>query len=147
MTLSLRNGRTRSATNILAHMVCTTALLLSASGCYLASDGKSMERRVLQVEEQQAEFMSTFARTRDELTHLVTQADQQVSALRETLDEARNLLGRSSANLGAHVESLENQLKMLQGQLDSQGFGNEELQRSLDTLRTDMEFRLEQLER
>lgn len=123
------------------------AALAMQSGCYLATDGKAMERRVLQVEEQQAEFVATFARTRDELTQLVTQAEQQVSALRETLDEARTLLGRSSANLGAHVDNLEEQIKYLQGRLDAQDFGREELQRALDTLRTDMDFRLEQLER
>lgn len=136
------------ATRLRLGLLALVALSFSSlSGCYLASDGKAMERRVLQVEEQQAEFVSTFARTRDELTQLVSQAERQVSALRETLEEARTLLGRSSANLGAQVDGLEMQLKMLQGQLDEQRFGNEEVQRALETLRTDTDFRLEQLER
>jgi len=147
MSISHRSTPARFRPAVVLFTAIFGMSLLTQSGCYLASDGKNMERRVLQVEEQQAEFMSTFARIRDELTLLVTQAEEQVSALRETLEEARNLLGRSSANLGAQVDGLENRIKILQGRLDEEGFANEELQRALDTLRTDMEFRLEQLER
>lgn len=125
----------------------TGATFALSTGCYLSSDGKNVERRILQVEEQQQEFMGTFASTRDELRTLVSQADQQVAQLQATLEEARNVLGRSSANMGAQVDGLEQQVRNLQGQLDAHGFGNEELQRALDTLRTDMEFRLDQLER
>lgn len=121
--------------------------LLTQSGCYLSSSGKEMEQRVQKVEEQQAEFMSTFARTRDELTELVSQAEQQVASLRETLEEARNLLGSSSATLGARVDELERQLAGFQGQLDSAEFNTNEVRQELRVLETDLEFRLEQLER
>lgn len=137
-------AHTARAASLVALSVGTLAL---SSGCYLASDGKNVERRLLQVEEQQQEFMTTFASTRDELRTLVAQADRQVSQLQATLEEARTVLGRSSANMGAQLDSVEQQVRNLQGQLDAQGFGNEELQRALDTLRTDMEFRLDQLER
>lgn len=106
-----------------------------------------MEQRVQKVEEQQAEFMSTFARTRDELTELVAQAEQQVSSLRETLEEARNMLGSSSATLGVRVDDLEQSLDAFQGQLDTARFDTRELQEALETLETDIEFRLEQLSR
>lgn len=106
-----------------------------------------MEQRVLKVEEQQAEFMSTFARTRDELTELVAQADKQVASLRETLEEARKMLGSSSATLGVRVDDVEQKISALQGQLDAAEFSSNELREALDTLETDMQFRLEQLER
>lgn len=106
-----------------------------------------MEQRVQKVEEQQAEFMSTFARTRDELTELVAQADQQVASLRETLEEARNMLGSSSATLGVRVDELEQRLDSFQGRLDSTDFNTNEVKQQLETLETDIEFRLEQLER
>lgn len=121
--------------------------LASLNGCYLSSSGKEMERRVLKVEEQQAEFMSTFARTRDELTKLVSQADQQVASLRETLEEARKMLGNSSATLGVRVDEVEQKISTLQGQLDAAEFNSKELHEALETLETDFEFRLEQLER
>lgn len=106
-----------------------------------------MEQRVLKVEEQQAEFMSTFARTRDELTELVSQADKQVASLRETLEEARKMLGTSSATLGVRVDDVEQKISALQGQLDAAEFSSNELREALETLETDMKFRLEQLER
>lgn len=123
------------------------AMLMPQTGCYLSSSGKQMEQRVLKVEEQQAEFMSTFARTRDELTELVSQADKQVASLRETLEEARKMLGTSSATLGVRVDDVEQKISALQGQLDAAEFSGNELREALETLETDMQFRLEQLER
>lgn len=139
-------ARSRVSTLALA-CIFLSAGLLTQSGCYLSSSGKEMEQRVQKVEEQQAEFMSTFARTRDELTELVSQAEQQVSSLRETLEEARNLLGSSSATLGVRVDELERQLAGFQGQLDSAEFNTDEVRQELRVLETDIEFRLEQLER
>lgn len=121
--------------------------LLPHTGCYLSSSGKQMEQRVLKVEEQQAEFMSTFARTRDELTELVSQAEQQVASLRETLEEARKMLGTSSATLGVRLDDVEQKINAVQGHLDAAEFNHQELRDALDTLETDMQFRLEQLER
>lgn len=123
------------------------AALLPHTGCYLSSSGKEMEQRVLKVEEQQAEFMSTFARTRDELTELVSQAEQQVASLRETLEEARKMLGTSSATLGVRLDDVEQKISAIQGQLDAAEFNHQELRDALETLETDMQFRLEQLER
>lgn len=138
--------RSRVPTLALA-CVLVGAGLLTQSGCYLSSSGKEMEQRVQKVEEQQAEFMSTFARTRDELTELVSQADQQVASLRETLEEARNLLGSSSATLGVRVDELEQKISNFRGELDSAEFNTNEVRQELQTLETDIEFRLEQLER
>lgn len=123
------------------------AALLPHTGCYLSSSGKEMEQRVLKVEEQQAEFMSTFARTRDELTELVSQAEQQVASLRETLEEARKMLGTSSATLGVRLDDVEQKISAIQGQLDAAEFNHQELRDALETLETDMQFRLEHLER
>lgn len=128
------------------------ALLLLASlaltpGCYLSSDAKALETRVLHLEEQQQEFASTFSYTREELTTLVAQAEAQVRQLQATLEDARSILGQTNANLGVQVEAMEAKLAAIQGQLDAHRFGSEELQRGIETLRTDVEFRLEQLER
>jgi len=144
----MNRTRSRSLTKKSALLVLgISAGLALNTGCYLSSSGKQMEQRVLKVEEQQAEFMSTFARTRDELTELVSQADKQVASLRETLEEARKMLGSSSATLGVRVDEVEQKISALQGQLDAAEFNHNELREALDTLETDMQFRLEQLER
>lgn len=121
--------------------------LATTPGCYLASNAKDLEARVLHMEEQQQEFASTFSYTREELTTLVAQAESQVRQLQSTLDEARSVLGQTNASLGVQVEALEGKLAAIQGQLDANRFASEELQRNLETLRTDLEFRIEQLER
>lgn len=120
---------------------------LPLNACYLASDAKSLEARVLHIEEQQQEFATTFSYTREELTTLVVEAEAQVRQLQKTLDDARSILGQTNANLGVQVEGMEARVGELQGQVEAQRFSADELQRALQALRTDLEFRLEQLER
>lgn len=139
-------GDTAPLTRIFG-ILMAVLLTLPLHACYLAANGKAMEQRVQKIEDQQEEFGSTFERTRGELTELVSQAEQQVSSLRQTLQEARKLLGDSSATLGVRVDNVEAKIAELNGQLDSIRYANEQTQEDLETLKTDIEFRLEQLER
>lgn len=129
------------------HKTSLFLLLLAAlpqGGCYLYSQGKDLEQRVIAVEARQNEFSSHFDEKAREFAELTIRSQQQLAELQALLDQANASVQRSLASTGSRSDSLEDQLRELRGQLEETQNKAELLRQELEILRQDMDLRFAQ---
>jgi predicted RNase H-like nuclease (RuvC/YqgF family) len=114
--------------------------LVITPACYLAADGKDLERQVTTIAARQQEFLTTFEVERDRLQSLADSAEDNIERLTLALDEAQQFLQRNNADLGARVADLERQINSLRGALEEADHLRTRLLEEVNLLRAQIEM-------